>query len=304
LDGDGKAELSSKITKSRSNIQNNRIIIADLDGDGMPEAVINTSRSNIKNLVVSAGDVTGDGKSELVAGAMVSDGSILSSALRPGDPIPDIDVTIKKKSGGSEKHLVIGENGRIKVIGPDMEPDMYTMYVSTTFIIEDEMPVVIGGKGEEISIDEGGMQKTAGVKQTMETQVLMTDPSKWITSDQVRVAINTSHSNIKNLIRSVDELEQMLNADISSSKTVINNSHSNIKNLRAAAISLDNTLNNVESMEKDKAIAELQNKMAAINMQFLALQQSMEQVSKQYSTISNVLKTKHDTVKNSIGNIR
>lgn len=40
------------------------------------------------------------------------------------------------------------------------------------------------------------------------------------------------------------------------------------------------------------------------NLEFLKLQQQMQQQSRRYTTISNVLKTKHDTVKNSINNIR
>src|SRR6185436_7410418 len=135
---DGRAEETSKITKSRSNIQNNRIMTADLDGDGLPEAIINTSRSNIKNLAVSTGDLNGDGKAEFVVGNMVPGGNVLSSAMRPGDPIPDIDVTLKKKNGGTEKQLATGEDGRIKVIGPDMEPDTYTMTVSTNIFINDQ----------------------------------------------------------------------------------------------------------------------------------------------------------------------
>jgi hypothetical protein len=120
----------------------------------------------------------------------------------------------------------------------------------------------------------------------------------------MKVAINNSHSNIKNLLVSVDELELMLNNDNSSAKTAINNSHSNIKNLRAAAMTLEKTMDNIEAMEKNAAMSEVKNKMATMNMQFLALQESLNSAGKQYTTISNVLKTKHDTVKNSIGNIR
>lgn len=35
-----------------------------------------------------------------------------------------------------------------------------------------------------------------------------------------------------------------------------------------------------------------------------ALQSKMQQENRQYTTVSNVLKTKHDTAKNAIGNIR
>jgi hypothetical protein len=40
------------------------------------------------------------------------------------------------------------------------------------------------------------------------------------------------------------------------------------------------------------------------NMYFLELQERMSAESRSYSAISNVLKTRHDTMKNAIGNIR
>jgi hypothetical protein len=42
----------------------------------------------------------------------------------------------------------------------------------------------------------------------------------------------------------------------------------------------------------------------SFNMQYLTLQEKMQNENRQYAAVSNVLKTKHDTVKNSIGNIR
>ena len=40
------------------------------------------------------------------------------------------------------------------------------------------------------------------------------------------------------------------------------------------------------------------------NMYYLQLQEQMSQESRNYSAISNVLKARHDTMKNAIGNIR
>jgi hypothetical protein len=41
-----------------------------------------------------------------------------------------------------------------------------------------------------------------------------------------------------------------------------------------------------------------------MNLYFLQIQQEMNVQNQQFSAISNVLKTEHDTVKNAIGNIR
>jgi hypothetical protein len=43
---------------------------------------------------------------------------------------------------------------------------------------------------------------------------------------------------------------------------------------------------------------------ADLNMRYLALQEQINAESREYSAISNVLKARHDTIKNAIGNIR
>jgi hypothetical protein len=42
----------------------------------------------------------------------------------------------------------------------------------------------------------------------------------------------------------------------------------------------------------------------SFNLQYLQLQETMQNENRQYTMVSNIMKTKHDTVKNSIGNIR
>ena len=42
----------------------------------------------------------------------------------------------------------------------------------------------------------------------------------------------------------------------------------------------------------------------AFNMYYLELQEQISSENRQYSAMSNVLKARHDTVKNAIGNIR
>lgn len=48
----------------------------------------------------------------------------------------------------------------------------------------------------------------------------------------------------------------------------------------------------------------LQEMNLSFNLQYLMLQQQMQDENRQYTAVSNILKTKHDTVKNSISNIR
>ena len=50
-----------------------------------------------------------------------------------------------------------------------------------------------------------------------------------------------------------------------------------------------------------KAIQEMQ---ISFNMQYLQLQQQMQNENRSYTAVSNIMKTKHDTAKNSVSNVR
>ncbi|MEO1170744.1 MAG: hypothetical protein AAFX94_01660 [Myxococcota bacterium] len=49
---------------------------------------------------------------------------------------------------------------------------------------------------------------------------------------------------------------------------------------------------------------ELQELNQTFNLQYLNLQQNMQSENRQFTTLSNVMKTKHDTAKNAINNVR
>ncbi|MDD5039270.1 MAG: hypothetical protein PHN78_08185 [Dehalococcoidales bacterium] len=52
------------------------------------------------------------------------------------------------------------------------------------------------------------------------------------------------------------------------------------------------------------ATKSMQEMSQSFNMQYLQLQQDMQEENRQFTLISNIMKTKHDTVNNSINNIR
>ena len=52
------------------------------------------------------------------------------------------------------------------------------------------------------------------------------------------------------------------------------------------------------------ATQQMQETQMSFNLQYLQLQQTMQNENRQYTAVSNIMKTKHDTVKNSISNIR
>jgi len=52
------------------------------------------------------------------------------------------------------------------------------------------------------------------------------------------------------------------------------------------------------------ATKEMQETQMSFNLQYLQLQTQMQHENRAYTAISNIMKTRHDTVKNSISNIR
>lgn len=53
-----------------------------------------------------------------------------------------------------------------------------------------------------------------------------------------------------------------------------------------------------------QATQQMQETQMSFNLQYLQLQSQMQNANRQYTAVSNIMKTKHDTVKNSISNIR
>ena len=53
-----------------------------------------------------------------------------------------------------------------------------------------------------------------------------------------------------------------------------------------------------------EAVKQMQETQMSFNLQYLQLQNTMQNENRQYAMVSNIMKTKHDTVKNSISNIR
>ena len=51
-------------------------------------------------------------------------------------------------------------------------------------------------------------------------------------------------------------------------------------------------------------VRDMQEQSQSFNLQFLALQEEVQQENRKFTTISNVLKAKHETAKGAIGNIR
>ena len=52
-----------------------------------------------------------------------------------------------------------------------------------------------------------------------------------------------------------------------------------------------------------QAAQQMQETQMSFNLQYLQLQNSMQNANRQFTMVSNIMKTKHDTVKNTISNM-
>jgi hypothetical protein len=59
-----------------------------------------------------------------------------------------------------------------------------------------------------------------------------------------------------------------------------------------------------ESAQLFEATKQMQEMQQSFNMQYLLIQQKMQSDNRQFTLLSNIMKTKHDTAKNAINNIR
>lgn len=332
MDDDGAADAIIK-TKTKSNQSNDRMAGGDADNDG-----VWSPRSNIKVLRLVSGDVDGDGLSEMsVAAPFVPGGSVVTAAMRPGNPIGGLTIKGGRNPGGNLRTVQTDGNGEFEF--PGLDAGDYTFTLEQKVVIEDETFISTGNTvraqdhnssrsnktASAISNEPGGgdaggntkVQDHNSSRSNKSSSSIAGDPNNGEAGDrkgdvkltasqnsQSLRTLNTTRGNIKSLLASLDDLNDQLDNDATSNRYLVNTSRSNIKNQRLAIYDVQETLANIPYMDRETATNELDVKSAAMSRQFLALLETLKAMGGQYNTISNVLKTKHDTAKNAIGNIR
>lgn len=109
------------------------------------------------------------------------------------------------------------------------------------------------------------------------------------------VAGTTAKINTRDYLASLDKLDQLLNGDKTASASAVQTTKQNSRLLRSSLSQLENSLQNTDLL---KGAAN------TTDTNFAILLGSVNKLGSQYTTISNVLKTKHDIAMNSIRNMK
>jgi hypothetical protein len=81
---------------------------------------------------------------------------------------------------------------------------------------------------------------------------------------------------------------------------------------REAAVTVNSLVGQIETLaplsnieaQLVQATQQMQEMQMSFNLQYLMLQENMQEEERQFTLLSNIMKTKYDTAKNSIANIR
>jgi septal ring factor EnvC (AmiA/AmiB activator) len=123
------------------------------------------------------------------------------------------------------------------------------------------------------------------------------------------VAFNKSETEYQQVQRELQQLEQQKNQLLSMMKAFNeqqNKVTSHVGKLEASYNALGATPANPGNVDSSliNATKQMQETTMSYNLQYLQLQSQMQHENRSYTAVSNIMKTKHDTVKNSISNVR
>lgn len=311
-DGDGNADMvmDQKI-KTKSNIKNDRVMAGGKDDESNEANYVSNdqrikTKSNIKNdrvtspdnqsgsivsksLPVYLADADGDGRSEMIVGGMVPGGAILSRIVA-GQPIGGIVVKGGKKLSADVQTTETNEYGEFEFT--DLEPGTHIIETVQTIFIDDETFVVAGGESAQQRVQDHNSSRS-----NKSASLISNDNGNGNGNGQPTTRAqnnNTVRSNRGNYFTILVEAD--LDGD-GEYETDISNTHSFSVTLDENApqqkAGISTSRSNIRTKSSFQSLG---------NELFLTTGTAI--INGKEVSIQSVLKTKHDTAKNAIGNIR
>ena len=264
-------------TRTKSNNSNDRA-----SSGQMVNANINMGHV-IKEMPVFASAPEGDGSAKVLVGSthankVYSGATAGGSAAMAGEPIPGINVKLGKNPGGSSLQTTqSNSNGAFEFT--NLQKGNYILTTNTYYYIDDQTLVTVGDVEDQDRAYRKGWDGT--VKGGSKTQ----DHSLSKTNETGDAGFVETDNASMNFLASLNELDELLNADKTSPAKALLNAKDESQKLR--------------DLMRDSG-----NLGAAADKRFAQLINAIKPLGSSYNPISLVLKTKHDTAKNSVGNIR
>ncbi|MBS1809959.1 MAG: carboxypeptidase regulatory-like domain-containing protein [Acidobacteria bacterium] len=224
--------------------------------------------------------------------------------LRDSTPIPGIDVTLEQESGAVLKTVRTDTNGKFEF--SNLKPGTYRLKTSHT-VMSPRDPASGQATGKRLQASVGNAQVVSprdvasGQATGKRTATDVSESSDTSTnSEAARVGINTSRSNIKNQRVAAEVILGDDDEPAAPVKAGVNTSRSNIRNKQAE----------MAQSTDDVITVQLVNEQVPNSKRTFMLPHVLEksgfivQVDNSGTLSGNILKTRHDTVKNSINNVR
>lgn len=126
----------------------------------------------------------------------------------------------------------------------------------------------------------------------------------------LELATSSHNGEIKKNLGELNESLQTNLANLDSLATSIAESSIDIENkIKDNQVELHRSLEEIVSLAHNPdelivATRKLQEMQASFSMQYLALQQKIQQENREFNLVSNIMKTKHEAAKNAVNNIR
>ncbi|MCZ2395271.1 MAG: hypothetical protein LC100_01885, partial [Chitinophagales bacterium] len=119
-----------------------------------------------------------------------------------------------------------------------------------------------------------------------------------------KVHLSAAGSNLNGMLSDLSSLEKRLNSDRKSKASAIGDMRNQVASLKLKIAGVQQAVSQASQKNNVATIKDLNAAMELLNVQTAVLQKKLSAMGADYADISTAIKTKHDTVKNSISNVR
>ena len=123
-----------------------------------------------------------------------------------------------------------------------------------------------------------------------------------ITAKQMR-QITKEYDNLKDGLQQLQAEQHTIEATLKELQMHGASMNAWAANLQTREIGLD-AASGISDSHLLEATKQIQETQESFNMQYVKLQQYMQEENRSFTSVSNIMKSKHDTAKNSISNVR